>query len=128
MGRRTGASCSELLQAVDAGFTSLGEDLQLGQQEDGEEDDDEEEHWQQGAVDGDINTKKCEDCQLKAPSFGLPAEGKARWCGGCAKAHTGAVDVVIERKRWCDGVCMQCANPAIKKRHTCGRQVISSPV
>jgi hypothetical protein len=35
--------------------------------------------------------KKCEDCQLKVPSFGLPAEGKKRWCSGCAKAHAGAV-------------------------------------
>ena len=35
--------------------------------------------------------KKCEDCQLKMPSFGLPAHGKKRWCGGCAKAHAGVV-------------------------------------
>jgi hypothetical protein len=35
----------------------------------------------------------CEDCQLKRPTFGLPAEGKVRWCFGCAKAHTGAADV-----------------------------------
>ena len=37
--------------------------------------------------------KKCEDCQLKVPSFGLPAEGKKRWCSGCAKAHAEAVDI-----------------------------------
>ena len=37
--------------------------------------------------------KKCEDCQLKQPSFGLPAEGRTRWCSGCAKAHAGAEDV-----------------------------------
>ena len=41
MGRRTGASCSELLQAIDAGFTPRGEDRQQ-QQEDGEEEDGEE--------------------------------------------------------------------------------------
>jgi hypothetical protein len=35
----------------------------------------------------------CEDCQLKRPTFGLPAEGKVRWCFGCATAHTGAADV-----------------------------------
>jgi hypothetical protein len=42
-----------------------------------------------GAV--DVSNKKCEDCELKAPRFGLPSEGKKRWCAGCAKAHVGAV-------------------------------------
>jgi hypothetical protein len=46
VGRRTGASRSELLQAVDAGFTSLGEDRQQQQQDD-EEEDEEEEHRRQ---------------------------------------------------------------------------------
>ena len=36
---------------------------------------------------------KCEGCQLKLPNFGLPAEGKKRWCAGCAKGHAGAVGV-----------------------------------
>ena len=40
-----------------------------------------------------LSTKKCEGCGLKAPSFGLPAEGKKRWCVGCAKRHAGAVNV-----------------------------------
>ena len=42
-----------------------------------------------------VVNKKCEDCQLKLPSFGLPAEGTGRWrwCGGCAKGHAGAVDI-----------------------------------
>jgi hypothetical protein len=31
-----------------------------------------------GAV--DVTSKKCEDCQIKQPTFGLPAEGKSRWC------------------------------------------------
>ena len=31
----------------------------------------------------------CEDCGLKKPNFGLPAEGKKRWCAGCAKGHAG---------------------------------------
>ena len=34
--------------------------------------------------------RRCEDCALKAPNFGLLAEGKKRWCAGCAKAHAGA--------------------------------------
>ena len=38
-------------------------------------------------------TRKCESCQVKQPNYGMPAEGKARWCAGCAKAYTGAVDV-----------------------------------
>jgi hypothetical protein len=75
------------------------------------------------------NNKKREGCSLKQPKFGLPAEGKKRWCSGCAKAHAGAVDVVSKKsegyglkrpnfglpakgkKRWCAG----CA-----KRHTPG--------
>ena len=32
----------------------------------------------------------CEGC-AKSPSFGLPAEGRMRWCGTCATAHLGAV-------------------------------------
>jgi hypothetical protein len=44
--------------------------------------------------------RKCEGCKLKQPSFGLPAEGKARWCGGCAKEHAGAEDV---KNRKCEG-------------------------
>jgi hypothetical protein len=36
--------------------------------------------------------RKCEDCGLVQPNFGLPSEGeKKRWCGPCAKGHTGAV-------------------------------------
>ena len=41
--------------------------------------------------------KKCEGCGLKVPHFGLPAEGRARWCSGCAKGHAGAVDDVQRR-------------------------------
>jgi hypothetical protein len=69
----------------------------------------------------DVVNKKCEDCQLKQPSFGLPADRKKRWCGVCAKGHAGVVNVVmrmcedcglkcpsvglvVERKvRWCSG-------------------------
>ena len=68
----------------------------------------------------DLASKKCEGCQLKHPSFGLPAEGKKRWCGGCAKGHAAAVNVGKNcedcqlkqpsfglpgegKKRWCGG-------------------------
>ena len=39
-----------------------------------------------------IATKCCEDCALKVAKFGLPAEGRRRWCGGCATGHAGALD------------------------------------
>ena len=36
--------------------------------------------------------KMCEGCGIKQPHFGLPAEGRKRWCGGCArKNHPSAV-------------------------------------
>jgi hypothetical protein len=38
---------------------------------------------------------KCEDCSVKAASFGWPSEGKKRWCGGCVnEAHAGAVSLL----------------------------------
>ena len=46
----------------------------------------------------DVGKKKCEGCGLKQPNFGLPAEGKKRWCAGCAKGHVRAVDVVKKKK------------------------------
>ena len=53
MGRRTGASPSELLQALDVGFTSLGEDRQQQQQQqDDDEEDGEEEHRRQVGREG----------------------------------------------------------------------------
>ena len=35
--------------------------------------------------------RKCEDCNIKKPFFGLQSERKARWCGGCSKAHPGSL-------------------------------------
>ena len=54
-----------------------------------------------GAV--NVVNKKCEDCQLKLPSFGLPRVGKntKRWCGGCAKGHAGAVDITHKKCEGC---------------------------
>ena len=47
-----------------------------------------------------VSNKKCEACGLKFPIFGLPADGKARWCSGCATAHKGAENVVSKK---CEG-------------------------
>jgi hypothetical protein len=69
-----------------------------------------------GAV--NIVSQKCEGCQLKLASFGLPAEGKnRRWCAGCAKGHAGAVNV--NHKRSCEdcgakvagGAAIHCGGP-----------------
>jgi hypothetical protein len=41
-------------------------------------------------------TRKCQDCQVEPPSFGLPSDHgnrRKRWCEGCSKAHAGAVAV-----------------------------------
>ena len=38
----------------------------------------------------------------QASNFGLLAEGKRRWCGGCAKAHAGAVDVSSKKCEDCE--------------------------
>jgi hypothetical protein len=45
--------------------------------------------------------KKCEGCGLKQPNCGLSAEGKRRWCAGCAKAHAGAVDIMHKKCEDC---------------------------
>ena len=45
--------------------------------------------------------RKCEGCELKLPSFGLPAEHKRRWCAGCARAHAGAVDLYSKKCEGC---------------------------
>ena len=36
-------------------------------------------------------TRKCEDCQNKSSSFGLPDEQIRRWCGDCARSHPGSL-------------------------------------
>ena len=51
-----------------------------------------------------MKQKRCEDCKLKQLSFGLPAEGKARWCAGCARGHDGALNLRLRGKR-----CEDCA-------------------
>ena len=45
--------------------------------------------------------RMCEDCALTQPRFGLPAEGRERWCSRCAKAHAGARDIASRRCEDC---------------------------
>eukprot|EP01052_Picozoa_sp_SAG31_P064376 SAG31_NODE_23241_length_508_cov_0.882641_1_plen_56_part_10 len=37
-----------------------------------------------------IEKKLCEICNIKSRHFGLPSEGKARWCATCASTQQGA--------------------------------------
>ena len=69
-----------------------------------------------------VQSKMCDDCQLKQPSFGLPAEGKARWCSGCAKGHAGAEDVLTSHSKKCEGCQLKRSNfglPAEGKARWC---------
>ena len=43
--------------------------------------------------------KPCEGCGLKTPHFGLPSEGRQRWCLACSKAHPGTTQL---RKLVCE--------------------------
>ena len=44
--------------------------------------------------------KMCEDCGLKQPSYGLPSDGKKRWCAGCGKGHKGAQ--YMQKQKMCE--------------------------
>eukprot|EP01052_Picozoa_sp_SAG31_P007557 SAG31_NODE_360_length_17025_cov_5.362460_20_plen_185_part_00 len=68
---------------------------------------------------------KCEDCNRERPTFGLPAEGKKRWCAaivstkcwfaqrdvmslrgrcrGCAKDHAGDGATCLVARQMCEG-------------------------
>jgi hypothetical protein len=45
--------------------------------------------------------RPCEGCGLKRSSFGLPSEGKVRWCSGCGKGHAGAFYLVSKKCEGC---------------------------
>ena len=62
---------------------------------------------------------ECEGCGLKRPNFGLPAEGKVRWCDGCAKAHAGAEEVKKKKCEDCQLKCYAFGMPAEGKRRWC---------
>ena len=38
-----------------------------------------------------------QDCLSHIRAYGLPAEGKKRWCLGCSKAYPGAINVKNDR-------------------------------
>ena len=86
------------------------------------------------------NRKKCEDCGLKVPSFGLESERKVRWCHRCSETHAGSVSlpgkvklcedcglkhpnfgmVDGERKaRWCSGCGKAHGAVSLRKRRQC---------
>ena len=46
--------------------------------------------------------KMCEGCGLKWSSYGLPAEGRMRWCSGCA-AVEGSGAVSLQQNKMCEG-------------------------
>jgi hypothetical protein len=71
----------------------------------------------------DVKHKKCEDCRLKIPNFGLPGEGKTpRWCSVCAKGHTGAVNIKHKKCEICQLKQASFGLPSEgKKERWCGK-------
>ena len=94
--------------------------------------------------------KKCEGCGLKAPSYGLPAEGRRRWCVGCAAAEGGGAVSLAQKKmcercgykspsyglpaerkmRWCSGCAAEEGRGAVQLQQTkmcegCGQKTPS---
>ena len=67
-----------------------------------------------------LSAKMCEGCGRVVPRFGLPSEGKFRWCAACAKGHAGAVNVANGR------MCEDCqrkrpgfGDPADRRKRWC---------
>ena len=48
-----------------------------------------------------MGARRCEDCATKQPNFGMAAEGRARWCGACAKSHAGASNLNVRNCEDC---------------------------
>jgi hypothetical protein len=64
----------------------------------------------------------CEDCEQAPCKFGLTTDGVKRWCGACAKEHTGAQNLAART------TCEECGNlsskfglPAKGKTRWCSR-------
>eukprot|EP01047_Picozoa_sp_COSAG01_P030806 COSAG01_NODE_2160_length_8268_cov_230.522830_6_plen_311_part_00 len=80
--------------------------------------------------------KVCEDCEAKSANYGLPAQGKRRWCARCARTnHPGSCRVTKHRKcehcglkvptlglpiegkvRWCSS-CAKLHHPDARRVH-----------
>ena len=45
----------------------------------------------------------CEDCRLKRATYGLPAEGRRRWCAGCAAAEGRRAVRLDKQNKMCEG-------------------------
>ena len=80
-----------------------------------------------GAISVTFQTARCEDCSQKRASFGLlnkprrqhggrgaPGEGRARWCGSCAKAHGPGVGPLYAR------MCEDCGRKSANFVVPCG--------
>ena len=80
--------------------------------------------WAAGRGEGAGCSTNTESCQLKQPNFGLPAEGKSRWCAACAKGHAGAVNLNhTKNAKKCEGCGLKSPSISLpaegKKRRWC---------
>ena len=41
-----------------------------------------------------VKRQLCEDCQETTTSYGLPEEGRRRWCEPCSRLHAGAISLI----------------------------------
>lgn len=57
--------------------------------------------------------------QVKRANFGLPSDRARRWCGTCASAHEGAIDVVNKRCEDCQKKRPNFGMPSEKKARWC---------
>ena len=63
--------------------------------------------------------RKCEGCGTKQPNFGLPAEGRRRWCAGCAAAEgNGAVRLSVSKRKMCEGCGLKHPTCGLPSEHT----------
>jgi hypothetical protein len=94
--------------------------------------------WAKGHAEAvDIGRKKCDGCGDKVLSFGLPTEGKTRWCGGCVKKCGGCQLKLPSfwtagggekvKARWCGGCVKARAGAVTVGRKKCGGWLLQLP-